>query len=288
MRVRVAATGVPPLPDEEMHVGAWGAGFRIRGVAAYAIRGGTEIVVEPEPGAPERNHRLYLLGSAMGVLLHQRGLLPLHANAVEIAGRAHAFMGPPGIGKSTLAAAMKRAGCPVLTDDVCVVGADGGGGFVAQPGIPRLRLWRNSLEALGLRREECRRSYAGDEAYDKYDVTLSRAAAGPIPLGGVFLLEDGDKLTIEPIGGVEAVAALVENTYRGAYAALTGGTEEHWRQCNELAGTVPTYRLRRPRCLCELRGSIAVILELCRSLRDPGDCQRPSPALSPSSEQDLA
>ena len=53
-------------------------------VGRYRIEGGHEIIVDPNTGVPERNVRLYLLGSAFGALLHQRGLLPLHANAVEI------------------------------------------------------------------------------------------------------------------------------------------------------------------------------------------------------------
>ena len=73
-------------------------------VAHFSITGGNEIVVEPGSEVPERNVRLFLLGSAFGALLHQRGLLPLHANAIEVDGRAVAFMGKSGAGKSTLAA----------------------------------------------------------------------------------------------------------------------------------------------------------------------------------------
>ena len=70
---------------------------------------------------PDANIRLYLLGSAMGVLLHQRGLLPLHANAVEIDGKAFAFMGASGSGKSTLAAWFHDHGYRIIADDVCAV-----------------------------------------------------------------------------------------------------------------------------------------------------------------------
>ena len=60
----------------------------VDGIAQYAIADGADITIDREPGVPDANVRLYLLGSAMGVLLHQRGLLPLHANAVEIGGKA--------------------------------------------------------------------------------------------------------------------------------------------------------------------------------------------------------
>ena len=48
----------------------------------------------------------YLLGPVMGVLLRHRGVICLHASAVAINGRAVAFVGPPGAGKSTMAAAL--------------------------------------------------------------------------------------------------------------------------------------------------------------------------------------
>src|SRR5690242_18684681 len=64
-------------------------------VGRYRIQSGSSITVETHPGVPDRNVRLFLLGSAFGALLHQRGMLPLHANAIEIGGKAIAFMGEP-------------------------------------------------------------------------------------------------------------------------------------------------------------------------------------------------
>ena len=72
----------------------------------------------------------------MGAALHQRGILPLHANAVEIDHRAVAFMGASGAGKSTLAAWFHDQGYPILADDVCVIRADDG---AARSPIPACR-----------------------------------------------------------------------------------------------------------------------------------------------------
>jgi hypothetical protein len=89
-------------------------------VGAYRIAGGKEIIVEPIPGTPERNIRLYLLGSAFGALLPQRGLLPLHANALEVDGRAVAVKGPAGEGKATVADWFDDDGHRNVADDVYV------------------------------------------------------------------------------------------------------------------------------------------------------------------------
>src|SRR4051812_25201168 len=139
-------------------------------VARYRIEGGREIVVDSGPEVPERNVRLYLLGSAFGALLHQRGLLPLHANAIEVEGKAVAFMGASGSGKSTLAAWFHDRAHRIVADDVCVLRFDELGGAMAQPGLPRLRLWDEALEATGRNAADFSRSYVGDESYNKFDV----------------------------------------------------------------------------------------------------------------------
>src|SRR4029079_11482739 len=86
--VRVRLGAVPEaLPDAApFRFGIQTSGddvlLNVTGNARYLVRNGQEIVVDPVPGGSERNVRLFLLGSALGILCHQRGLLPLHANAV--------------------------------------------------------------------------------------------------------------------------------------------------------------------------------------------------------------
>src|SRR4051812_43710039 len=55
---------------------------------AALVRQGKEIVFDPLPGIDETTSRLFILGAALGILLHQRGFLVLHSSAVVINGRA--------------------------------------------------------------------------------------------------------------------------------------------------------------------------------------------------------
>ena len=215
-------------------------------VARYRIRNGKEILVETEAGAAARNVRLYLLGSAFGALLHQRGLLPLHANAVEIDGRAAVFMGEAGAGKSTLGAWFHDHGFRVIADDVCVVRFDHNGGVLVCPGLPRLRLWKEALEATGRTASQYPRSYCGDESFDKYDVSIaSNAARDPLQMAAMFTLDCGPEFAIERLNGVEAVHSVFDNTYRGTYLDRVDGHRSHWSAAVELVRKVPIYRLAR-------------------------------------------
>ena len=128
---------------------------------------------------PERNVRLFLLGSAFGVLLHQRGLLPLHANAIEIDGRAVAFMGPSGAGKSTLAAWFHDRAFRVIADNVCAISRNSEGRRQAAPGLPRLRLWAEALELMGRSSHALNRSFVDDDD-EKFDVPMDPASRSPI------------------------------------------------------------------------------------------------------------
>ena len=214
--------------------------------ARYRIAGGSEITVEPRDGVPDRNVRLYLLGSAFGALLHQRGLFPLHANAVEIEGRAVAFMGSSGAGKSSLAAWLHDRGFRLISDDVCVVEVRDGRAFAA-PGLPRLRLWQDALEASGRDATAFDRSYAGADDWNKFDVLTDRVVerGRATPLAALFDLQTGSALKIEQLAPLAATDAVFANTYRGAFVEAVGRQGSHWQTAIDLIRSLPVYAVER-------------------------------------------
>lgn len=255
-----SAVELPELPPDKADGPAdimieIGVGWREGGyplvvddVATFTISDGRVITISPVPGVPPRNMRLFLLGSAMGVLLHQRGFLPLHANAVVIDGKAIAFTGPSGVGKSTLAAWFHDHGYGVLADDVCVIASsDEGGGLEVRPGLPRLRLWRDALERSGRSAEEHEPSFAGTaDERDKYDVLLERSGMEAAPLLAVVELVSVGQVDFRRLNGAEAARALIENTYRGHLVSEIGDTAAHFELCVRTAREVPVWEARRP------------------------------------------
>ena len=222
--------------------------FVAEDVARYRISGGREIVVDPLPGTPERNVRLFLLGSAFGALLHQRGLLPLHANAVEIGGKAVAFMGESGAGKSTLAAWFHDHGYRVLADDVTVIRFPDDRPPTVAAGLPRLRLWRDAMELTRREPEDFQRSYAGETPYEKFDVATSAAPSSDadLELAAVFELVRGEELHFESLEGANLLTSVYAHTYRGEFVGPAGGEHAHWSTAIRLAQSVPFIRVARP------------------------------------------
>lgn len=162
----------------------------------------------------------YLLGPVFGYLLRLRGVTCLHASAVDFNGRAAAFAGPPGAGKSTLAAALALRGHAALSDDIVAV-TECDGVFHAMPAYPYLSLWQDSVHAL----------YGGDgqlapfsESFSKRMLPLASSAAGdlrfackPTLLHSIFLLgersADPSAPFVEEVEKRDALMSLVGNTY---------------------------------------------------------------------------
>ena len=89
----------------------------------------------------------YLVGPVLSSALRLRGDYSLHASAVRFARGAVAFAGPHGAGKSTLAAALGRAGHPVIADDVLRL-TNHDGWWRAHPFGGILRLWPSGVKTV--------------------------------------------------------------------------------------------------------------------------------------------
>jgi hypothetical protein len=220
--------------------------FAIRDVGTFRVRDGRDVMVSAAPGADERAIRVYLLGTCFGVLCHQRGLLPLHASAVRAPEGCAAFSAPSGTGKSTLAAWLAQRGHPLITDDVCVLESAESDVRVL-PAHPYVKVWDDGLEALAAERSGLSRVWGLRE---KFHMALSEGfTVEPVQMRWLYLVADGEGPAIERVSGLDAVAALVEATYRLPHAVRMGLESAHFRLCASVSAVVGVYRLRRPRGL---------------------------------------
>jgi hypothetical protein len=214
--------------------------------ARYLVRGGRRIVIDPKAGSSDRDIRSYLLGSAIGAICHQRGLLPLHANAVEVDGRAIAFAGPSGAGKSTLAAYFRNGGRRLLCDDVCVVSFDSAGEPLAWPGIPRIKLWGDALAAFGRAADDLERVYDGEDKFSlPFPPDPPRTA---FPLRAIYLLGlavPQSPPAIRPLAGAEAFNAVISNIYRWEFATPLGRSQSHFANVVSLLRSTEVFAADR-------------------------------------------
>lgn len=212
---------------------------------------GREITWHPPPGDPSLDDvRRDVLGRVMAVALHASGIPTLHGSGVALDGAGVAFVAPKRHGKSTIAAAVVRAGGRLLGDDLLALTT--GDPPLVLPAVPTVRLWRDSVERLSVgvaSGSERRKAHVGWDG-------LGERAADPVPLSAIYLLhpvrpEGESRVSRERLSAVRAAVALLGQTKIGA---LLGRTEAG-RLLDQLASvssTVPVYRLTVPRELDRL------------------------------------
>lgn len=244
VRIAFAETASVVMPQEWK---AWGDKVEwwiaVPEIGLFHIREGREIAVTPCPGVGEAELRLIVTGSAWAALCYQRGLPVFHMSVVSIDGRAVGFCGKSGAGKSSLAASLLARGYPLLCDDLCNVSLEDNRAMVF-PASPRLKLWRDSLEALEWGSEGRVRDHF---RLEKYHVPLSPHPARPSVLAALYLLEWGD-LRLAPLSGsagLEKVA--ISTSYRIPWLKNMGIQGHYWHQCLSLMMRVPVRLFRRPK-----------------------------------------
>jgi hypothetical protein len=218
----------------------------IPGVARFLVVGGKSITIDIHPAATYLEVRLFLLGSAFGALIHQRGLLPVHGSAVNIDGSAVIIAGPSGAGKSTLAAAFAKRGYTILTDDVSVTENLSDGSTRVHPGYPQMKLWADSIHHLEL---STARGHEIRPRVDKYNIPIGPFATEALPINRIFILspDETEAPICKQLAGVEKFEALAANTYRFNFIVGVPHKRAHFERVAKLAAFIPVFRVHRPR-----------------------------------------
>lgn len=169
-----------------------------------------------------------MVATAIPLLLSELGDLVLHASAVVEGGRAVAFCGPAGRGKSTLAYRLATAARPLLAEDGLVLtpGADDGG-WLVWPGPKGVRLLNGN--------EPGKRTHVVDPAAEMEE---------PAPLAAAVVLDEraAGPLEVERLEPVQGVQALMAN----ATFVPGASTRRTFSSLARLAERVAVHRARLP------------------------------------------
>lgn len=197
---------------------------------------GDRIACSP-PDVEPWNWQRFLVGRILPWAAVLRGLEAFHASGVAIDGRAVAFVGPTGGGKTSLALRLVGRGAGFLTDDVLAL-EERGGGLLAHPGAGVAAVREAERAAIAPAAWGDLGTVLGESG--KTYVELKRED-GPVPLGSVYFLRSGDHPPVEPLAAPDPRLLLASTFVLGVR------TPERLRNqldvCAAIARSVPAYWL---------------------------------------------
>lgn len=213
----------------------------------FRILDGNRISVRREDSISDAEVNLYLMGTAWGMLCHQRGLLPLHCSAVFRNGRAYAFTGASGAGKSTLLVGLSECGYSHFCDDVMIVALTEDGPRAAA--LPKgLKLCEDALEFFSVSPGQ---QVSRRDRPDKFYVPVQSAAPDEdVEIGGLYVLsyhDDDSPPRIEQISGRNFWLDLYQSVYRVEFLPWINSPMAVSKLLATLIDNVAIYRFSRPR-----------------------------------------
>lgn len=171
----------------------------------------------PQGGATNYDIEVWLFGLVLAFFLQNRGIFSLHAAAVNCQGRAIAFLGNNGYGKSTLAYFFLHKGHSLITDDILPL-VERDGSLVAMPVCPAMNLSSQTLALIRERQPSTSNNQIQitKRRYALKDLRL-RFSKSEIPLGAIYFLRPingngTNSVKISPIPKVQSLIELLSNT----------------------------------------------------------------------------
>jgi hypothetical protein len=234
--------------------------LKIDGVGHYLVDKGTRILLDIPSTADRNDFLAYLFGSCFGVLLHQRGIFPLHASAIQTENGAIAFAGHSGAGKSTLLTAFQQRGFLPLADDVTGVLQDARREFLVAPASPRIKLAADSAAKLSV---DTRILTQVQDGPQKFSIASAENwCRETVPLFRIYILTPHENTNIrcERLIRSGRLAPIVAHTFRREWAFGMGKVDAIFRFAVRIASRVSITRVYRPRKVFRLDDLVARIV----------------------------
>lgn len=229
----------------------------------YVVSEGKTITIVSNKDADHRLESLALQGVILAALMSQRGMLVLHASAIELNGNGVVVIGDKGQGKTTLGLKLLSLGGRLLSDDVTALSFEQGRAMI-QPGPPVVKAWPDSLGYTGVDPHCCPKLF--DETEKRlYCVPASQTSATPVELSRLFFLHDAESMRLREMGGAEKMMYLGASVYLSRFEGLRSEEEigRDFSLSALLAQHYNTYVIEQPRRLGFLEETCREIFRSC-------------------------
>lgn len=219
--------------------------LNVHEVANYRVLNGNNIQVYPHKNADTASIKLFLNGSVVGAILHQRAILPFHGSCFELDGKGILLCGVSGAGKSSVTAAFCKNGANFINDDITPVEITEKATTII-PIKTNIKLWDDSLAKLDIAATNLEKIRP---RLEKFYLPVEKDFEKQQTLHHIFILgihnKDGfDSFELE---GMAKFNALRKQIYRRIYLKGMPETEKkYFKQLFLLGKNVRVTRIMRP------------------------------------------
>ncbi len=224
--------------------------LNVSNIAVFKVESGNKIFWNNyQSSFSEDSIRAYLLGSAMGAILIQRGNIVIHANALTKDSKTIICAGNGGDGKSTLAYSLMRQGWKLLSDDLVALSDD----FCVLPGIPRIKLWDDAISYYGIEKNYLKRVR---EDMKKYQLTgdCVKSAYKKSKVNAIYVLNNEENIIVknEILSQKEKFLKVHNHIYRPLYVNGFNKEANYFKKLTKLTKDLPVYNLSLPRSISSM------------------------------------
>lgn len=218
--------------------------FHFDSVGSYHVIKGQSITISPSSDSRHDELRLFLLGSVIGALLHQRGSLPIHGSTIQIGSSALIVCGKSSAGKSSLAAGFFNKGYTIYSDDISVISVDLQNVPMVHQGLPHIKLWQDVLQHFG----DFQTYNRTRRQLEKFKKPVSSSHIEPIPVKDIIILgvKNSPGFSIHELKGNEKFKELNAHIYRPQFINEPGMRLSHFQIITQLAKSSRIFKLERP------------------------------------------
>lgn len=213
-------------------------------VASFEAIDGDKLIVAPHTTDPNLLS-LFTVSEALGLILFQRGYFLLHASAVKVGNEAWCFMGNPGAGKSTTAAAFIKGGCNLLSDDLTAITFDSDGAPYIIPAYPQLKIWDNTVNGLDYDRNNLQ---PVSEGVNKFSYQPSQEFEHkPVKLNAIYFIHKAkNQAVLKALSPLEIPIQMIRNFPLPIEFLKEETLKQHFAQSFKCAGHAQIWKKRRP------------------------------------------
>ncbi|WP_140485434.1 hypothetical protein [Flavobacterium sp. GSA192] len=219
--------------------------LKVNEVANYRVQKGNIIKIFPHKNSDIASIKLFLNGSVLGAILHQRATLPFHGSCFEYDQKGIMICGVSGAGKSSVTAAFCKNGAQFINDDITPVEITDESTTII-PIKTKIKLWDDSLAKLDIVTNDLEKIRP---SLEKFYLPVEKDFKKQQTLHHIFVLSTHTKNDFESfeLEGMAKFNTLRKQIYRKIYLKGMPETEKkYFKQLFLLVKNVRVTRIVRP------------------------------------------